>query len=385
MCELDVEVSSLDDDSLRDQVLALGALADRVDAARLAALAEWDRRALWSTDGAASGAAWLAAQGNVARGAAAAAVRAGRRLATLPVAGPAVFDGSLAPAKGRLLVGVINPRTQEAFARDEQVLVDQIRTLTVDDTAKVLRRWSMLADADGPRPADDHDHDTASCSQTLNGRFRIDANLDTECGTIFAGVLNSIVDEYYRAARDTNTTLPAPGWVRAQALVEMARRASGAKPGTGLRPLIWVVAPQTTITTGTGIAEIPGVGPILAADAQRLACDADITRVLTDELGAIVDVGRAQRSATAAQRRLLAMRDGGCTFPSCTMPPEWCEAHHIIFWEHGGRTDLDNLALQCKLHHRLCHRGAFSIARINGRLVFTRPDGTEILAPTITT
>ena len=375
----------MDDDSLRDQVVALGALADRVDAARLAALAEWDRRALWSADGAASGAAWLAAQGNVARGAAAAAVRAGRRLAALPVAGPAVFDGRLAPAKARLLVGVINPRTEQAFARDEAVLVDQIRRLTVDDTAKLLRRWSMLADADGPRPADDHDHDTASCSQTLNGRFQIDANLDTECGTIFSGVLNSIVDEYRRAARDTGVELAAPAWLRAQALVEMARRAAGAKPGAGLRPLIWVVAPQDTLTSGTGIAEIPGVGPILARDAQRLACDADVTRVLTDELGAIVDVGRAQRTATAAQRRLLAVRDGGCRIPGCGRPPDWCEAHHIVFWEHGGPTDLDNMLLQCRAHHRLCHQGAFFIERIGDRIIFTRPDGTEILPPNITT
>ncbi|GAC1604798.1 MAG: hypothetical protein NVS3B21_34200 [Acidimicrobiales bacterium] len=56
-------------------------------------------------------------------------------------------------------------------------LADQV------DAAKLWRRWSMLADADGPRP-DDHDHDTASCSQTLNGRVQIDANLDTECGAI---------------------------------------------------------------------------------------------------------------------------------------------------------------------------------------------------------
>ena len=55
VCSLDIEVSSLDDDSLREHVLALGALADQVEAARLAALGEWDARTVWAIDGAASG------------------------------------------------------------------------------------------------------------------------------------------------------------------------------------------------------------------------------------------------------------------------------------------------------------------------------------------
>ena len=384
MCDIDVDVSGLADDDLADRVLALGSLADRIEAARLAALAEWDRRAVWAVDGACSGASWLAARGNVTRGAASSAIRAGRRLATLGVAGPAVFAGTLCPAKGRLLVGVINPRTEEAFARDEQMLVDEIRRLGVDDAAQFLRRWAMLADADGPRPNDDHDHDTAHCSQTLNGRVQVDANLDAECGAVFSNVLNGIVDEYIRAARDTGVALLPATRLRAMALVEMARRASGAKPGSAQRPLLWVVAPRAALASGTGIAEISGFGPISAADARRLACDADVSRVLTDELGAIVDVGRAQRTATAAQRRALAVRDGGCTFPICAMPPEWCEAHHIVFWDDGGPTDLDNLTLQCKAHHHLLHRGGFFLKRVDGRLVFTRPDGTEIHAPVIT-
>ena len=383
MCDIDVDVSSLDDDALRDQVLALSTRADQVEAARLAALAEWDRRAVWAVDGAVSGASWLAARGNVTRGAASSAIRSGRRLAAMPVAGPAVFAGTLCPAKGRLLVGVINPRTEEAFTRDEQMLVEQIRELPVDDAAQFLRRWAMLADADGPRPDDDHDHDTAHCSQTLNGRVQVDANLDTECGAIFSNVLNGIVDEYIRASRDTGVALLSPARLRAMALVEMAQRASGAKPGSSQRPLIWVVAPQAAMATGTGIAEISGFGPIRSVDACRLACDATVSLVLTDEAGRIVDVGRAQRTATAAQRRLLAVRDGGCTFPGCGRPPEWCEAHHIVFWDDGGPTDLENLTLQCKAHHHLCHRGGFNLARVDGRLVFTRPDGTEIIAPAI--
>jgi len=78
----------------------------------------------------------------------------------------------------------------------------------------------------------------------------------------------------------------------------------------------------------------------------RLACDASISKILTDELGRVVDVGRAERSARPVQRRLLWARDRGCTFPGCGRPPDWCEAHHLRFWEHGGPTDLSNLVDQ---------------------------------------
>ncbi|MEP6482771.1 MAG: HNH endonuclease signature motif containing protein [Rhodoglobus sp.] len=43
------------------------------------------------------------------------------------------------------------------------------------------------------------------------------------------------------------------------------------------------------------------------------------------------------------------MRDGGCRFPGCDRPPSWCEAHHIVPWSHGGRTDLADGLLLCRL------------------------------------
>jgi len=162
---LSIDPQSLDDDELRAHVAALGQLAERVEAARLGALGEWDARALWAYDGAANGAGWLAAQGNVARGTASSCLRSARRLRTMPVTREAVREGRLAPAKAKLLAGVINPRTEAAFARDEDVLVAEARHLTVDETAMLLRRWRLLADEDGPRPADDHDADNAHCSQ----------------------------------------------------------------------------------------------------------------------------------------------------------------------------------------------------------------------------
>ncbi|HET9633086.1 MAG TPA: HNH endonuclease signature motif containing protein, partial [Terrabacter sp.] len=56
-----------------------------------------------------------------------------------------------------------------------------------------------------------------------------------------------------------------------------------------------------------------------------------------------------------AQRRALAQRDGGCSYPGCTIPPQWCDAHHVVHWLHGGATDLSNGALLCGRHHIVVH------------------------------
>jgi hypothetical protein len=62
-------------------------------------------------------------------------------------------------------------------------------------------------------------------------------------------------------------------------------------------------------------------------------------------------------------RRQLAARDRGCRFPGCDRPPEWTEAHHIVPRSARGPNDLPNLAMVCRLHHRLVHEGRWRMRR----------------------
>jgi hypothetical protein len=39
----------------------------------------------------------------------------------------------------------------------------------------------------------------------------------------------------------------------------------------------------------------------------------------------------------------------------------WCHAHHIVAWQAGGPTVLDNLVLLCGHHHRLVHTGDWTV------------------------
>jgi Domain of unknown function (DUF222)/HNH endonuclease len=87
-----------------------------------------------------------------------------------------------------------------------------------------------------------------------------------------------------------------------------------------------------------------------------------------------LDVGRTTRVVQPAQRSALVVRDGGCVFPDCDRPPGWCEAHHLVHWLHGGPTDLANLALLCRAHHRAVHEGGWRLIRDpDGWLTATPP------------
>ncbi|MDR1790968.1 MAG: HNH endonuclease [Propionibacteriaceae bacterium] len=93
--------------------------------------------------------------------------------------------------------------------------------------------------------------------------------------------------------------------------------------------------------------------PISAQELRLLACDADILPVVLGGQSEPLDVGRAQRLATGPIRQALETRDGGCVFPGCDTPPSRCHAHHIIPWQKGGPTTINNLALLCPHHHGL--------------------------------
>ncbi|MFH1105278.1 MAG: HNH endonuclease signature motif containing protein [Actinomycetota bacterium] len=68
-------------------------------------------------------------------------------------------------------------------------------------------------------------------------------------------------------------------------------------------------------------------------------------------------MGRATRTIPPAIRRALEARDRGCTHPGCGRPHRWCDAHHITHWAAGGGTNLNNLRLLCRRHHRIAHEG----------------------------
>jgi hypothetical protein len=92
-----------------------------------------------------------------------------------------------------------------------------------------------------------------------------------------------------------------------------------------------------------------------------------------------LNLGRATRVVSPAQRRALEARDGRvCSMPGCHRS-HGLHAHHIVHWSRGGRTDLANLALFCHYHHRLFHDDGWTLRRKrDGTLAITDPRGREL-------
>ncbi|MBI4899764.1 MAG: DUF222 domain-containing protein [Actinobacteria bacterium] len=112
---------------------------------------------------------------------------------------------------------------------------------------------------------------------------------------------------------------------------------------------------------------------ITAAQARRLACTAKILPAVLDGRSLPIDLGRAKRLFTPAQRKALLIRDQTCRAEGCDTPGTWCDAHHLDPWRNGGSTDLDNAILLCNHHHHRVHDTAYSSERLpTGDLRFHR-------------
>ena len=92
-----------------------------------------------------------------------------------------------------------------------------------------------------------------------------------------------------------------------------------------------------------------------------------------------LDLGRSSRVANRSQRRALRGLYATCAIPGCNVHYDRCRLHHVIWWRHGGRTDLDNLLPVCQHHHTRLHNDAWELTLgPNRELTVTAPDGTVI-------
>ena len=101
-----------------------------------------------------------------------------------------------------------------------------------------------------------------------------------------------------------------------------------------------------------------------------------------DTAGAILNFGRTRRLATPLQRLAVIIRDGGrCAITGCHANHQRCDIHHIIEYEHGGPTNLNNLALLCPAHHAHLHTNQLHLQRKDGTWTITSNHTTHPTDP----
>jgi len=363
---------------IRELEAELTELAGHCNAAEyrwLCLLAEFDARKGWCDGATHSCAHWLNWKCGLDMGAAREKLRVAHALSKLPKISVSMARGELSYSKVRAITRVACEATEEVLlqmalhgtAYHVETLVRtyrrarQAEELSREARQRAARRLSFLPDYDG--------------SWVVNGR------LPAEVAAVVLKALDAAIEGLPKP--DVSAETSEGKWTlsmrRADALGAVAesflKHGHEAQNGGERCQLIVHVDVQTLKDACAGRCEIED-GPALAAEtARRLACDSSVVRLIENEQGEPLDIGRRSRSIPPAIRRALKARDQGCRFPGCTHK-RYVDAHHIRHWANGGETKMGNLVTLCRFHHRSVHEGRVKIEILNdGALRFMRPDG----------
>ncbi|GAA3461510.1 DUF222 domain-containing protein [Saccharothrix longispora] len=254
----------------------------------------------------------------------------------------------------------------------EEILVQAARSVEPKAVRQLTDRIRDRAEQDR---VDEVDEAAADPGDVLHlrdlpgGRLEFFGELSAESGARFTAMIEPLSTPRPDGPRDAARR-------RGEAfadLIHLASRSTDLPSEAGERPHISVTIDHDTLRRGVGHALLDGDRHLSAAQARRIACDAKIVPVVLGGDSEVLDLGRAKRTVSVAQRRALHARDRGCAFPDCHRPPKWCDAHHIQHWADGGPTDLSNLVLLCRTHHSLIHHSQWQITTTGGTPTFIPP------------
>ena len=332
----------------------------------MAALAEVDRTAGWEADGARDCAHWIQMRYGISLWKADRWVEAAHALEGLPAVADALSTGVLGIDKVVELTRFAELDTEDALVRWAQHVPagairhrGELERLQDPDEAETAERTRSL------RWWNDHD------------RFEMHAELPAAEGEVVRAALEHVTDRVPAMPdEDGPRDLPAR---RADALVALCSSGRSGSPETASATVV-VHARLEGLVEGTHGCELED-GPVIApSSAERLVCNARIQTVVEDARGEVVRLGRMRREPPTWMARQVRYRDRGCVFPGCGTRA-FTEAHHVVWWSKGGRTDLDNLVLTCFFHHRLVHEHGWSLSRKpDGEVRWFRPNGERYRA-----
>ena len=206
-----------------------------------------------------------------------------------------------------------------------------------------------------------------SLKQESNGMYKLFGTFDPVAGARIETALGAAAKQLWHAEDAKRRATPAQRFADALEML-VTRNGTGKAQSTTLL----VIADYDTVTGQLRDARLADGTPLAPSELLRLALDADILPALFDTKGQPLWLGHKYRHASAAQRIALAARDKGCAV--CGASNSFCQAHHVIWWENGGPTDIDNLCLLCgDCHHKQIHERGAQLTR--------GPDGKFHLEP----
>lgn len=300
----------------------------------------------------------------------------------LDAVGAAVADGHMSlDAADAIRAGLhVDPSVPaQSLISAAESLVRDAASLTVEKLAVRAREWGAELDEQHvlDRECAMRDARYLRITPQPDGMTRLSGLLDPESAAIVVAAYDGAtsprrggprfvdpgeIDRAERLTRDQRTTEQ----IAVDSFVELIRVGATAAPEVvGVqRPAVRVLVTERDLARRAGFARVEGqTAPISITTVEREICDRGTVPIHFDNAGQVVNVGREQRRFTSRQRIGLAARDGGCRFPDCERPPSWSEAHHIVPWSQGGRTDIADGILLCRHHHLLLHDQGWHVTR----------------------
>ncbi len=353
-----VVVADLSDGQLEDRLLALGRAKSRLAAMDAETVAELARRR-----GEAGAADLLRGKRKQSRGGAKREVQQAGRLAELPGTAQALAEGTITPQHARLIA-----EASGASPIDEEALLAAAAREPADLFGRTVR--DHLNDRSGDdltgRRRRQRAQRKLTWKQQPDGMFEMFGRFDPVTGSRIETALTAVANKLWRAEDPKNRCTPPQRM--ADALEVLATRGEGGEnaKGTPQGVDLLVIADYDTVLSQLRDARLVDGTRLTPEELIRLACEANILPALFNRKSEPLWLGRGKRHATARQRAALAERDKGCI--GCGASANWCQAHHIRHWQHGGGTDLDNLCLLCShCHHQVHEHGAEVVKDSNGR------------------
>ena len=339
----------------------------RAQRRHLSLIAQVDRTRAWRGSGARDFAHWLSMRYGISLWKALRWIAAAHALQGLPEIADAFSRGRLGLDKVVELCRFAAPETEEG-------LVDWAEDVSC---ASVSRRGDAEVQASADEIVEAEEARRLSWWYVDEGRrVGLEAELPAAQGAVVVRAIERMAERVPPMPGEEGADSAATR--RADALVAICAARIAADPDPDRAT---VVVHAQVDGNGTLIrSELEGGTPIHRQAAGRLLCDSRVQTVIEDPAGTVLDLGRMTREPSAALMRQIRYRDRGCRFPGCGTR-SFTQAHHMVWWRHGGRTDLNNLLLICSFHHRLVHEHGWSIERAaDGAVEWRQPDGARYRA-----
>src|SRR5205823_6146382 len=215
---------------------------------------------------------------------------------------------------------------------------------------RALAYWCQRADPDGTeqRASAELDARRLHLSQGFGGTWVLDGVFDPVGGAVPEGALGRIEADLFQAdwaearARAGGGVCAAdlartPAQRRADAMVEVARRARALLPGARLpEPLFCVFVGYETLAGR--ICELANGTVVTPGSLLPWLGEAWAERVVFDGPDRIKNIGVRRRIFTGATRRAVEVRDRECYHEFCELPADDCQIDHVQPYAAGGLT-----------------------------------------------